>query len=65
MLLKTTFTLLWLFKLLTADLFLNLKQSSGYISVNNNLENIYYWYIPCTNSTLEAPLVVWFQGGPG
>jgi carboxypeptidase C (cathepsin A) len=65
MLIKRILTLLSFFSFLKCDLFLGVKQQSGYISVNNNLDSLFYWYFPCSNLTLDAPLVVWFQGGPG
>ena len=37
----------------------------GYIPVNNNGDDIFYWFFPSKNSPQNDPIVVWFTGGPG
>ena len=38
---------------------------SGYIRVNPEGDDLFYWMFPARNNPETAPLVFWFQGGPG
>ncbi len=37
----------------------------GYVTVNDNGDDLFYWYFPSRSKPAEDPLVVWFTGGPG
>jgi serine carboxypeptidase-like clade 2 len=44
----------------------NVTQYSGYITVDQKEEKaLFYWLIESLESPSTAPLVVWYQGGPG
>lgn len=40
------------------------NQYSGYLSVGNNM-NMFFWFFEARNNPSTAPLVTWFNGGPG
>ncbi|KAF2272698.1 putative carboxypeptidase S1 [Westerdykella ornata] len=40
------------------------KQHSGYLSVGDNM-NMWFWFFEARQSPSTAPLVAWFNGGPG
>jgi hypothetical protein len=43
-----------------------MSQFAGYITVDEtNGRNLFYWLIESQSNPDTAPLVVWFQGGPG
>lgn len=31
----------------------------------NDNDKVFYWYFPCTDKKLKAPIVFWLSGGPG
>src|SRR3990167_5265044 len=37
----------------------------GYLPVNSNGDDLFYWYWPSRNNEATDPLIVWFTGGPG
>ena len=37
----------------------------GYITINENGDDMFYWYFPSRSDPTKDPLVVWFTGGPG
>eukprot|EP01118_Nematostelium_gracile_P019530 TRINITY_DN907_c0_g1_i1.p1 TRINITY_DN907_c0_g1~~TRINITY_DN907_c0_g1_i1.p1 ORF type:complete len:479 (-),score=152.38 TRINITY_DN907_c0_g1_i1:35-1450(-) len=43
------------------------EQYTGYITVSKDDggRNLFYWYVKTTSSNPNAPLVFWYQGGPG
>ncbi|CAK8673770.1 uncharacterized protein LOC143469644 [Clavelina lepadiformis] len=44
----------------------NFKQYSGYITVDpKNGTRLFYWYVESQNDTVNDPLVLWLNGGPG
>jgi carboxypeptidase C (cathepsin A) len=42
----------------------NVKQYNGYLSVGTNM-NMWFWFFEARNNPETAPLVTWFNGGPG
>jgi hypothetical protein len=39
---------------------------TGYINVNATYgRNIFYWLVEADTNAASAPLIFWFQGGPG
>jgi len=39
---------------------------SGYFTVNKTYDsNLFFWYFPAKNNAVNAPVVLWLQGGPG
>lgn len=42
---------------------------AGYFTVQaqhtDNLNNMYFWYQPCTDCSDDSKLLIWIQGGPG
>lgn len=40
------------------------NQESGYLSVGTNM-NMWYWLFEARSNPSTAPLVAWFNGGPG
>ncbi|CAF4076403.1 unnamed protein product [Rotaria sordida] len=39
---------------------------SGYLTVNKTHQsNLFFWFFPSQNGNINAPLLVWLQGGPG
>ena len=40
------------------------NQYSGYFSIGNN-QNMWFWFFESRNNPTTAPLVSWFNGGPG
>lgn len=40
------------------------NQYSGYLSVGTNM-NMWFWFFEARNNASTAPLVTWFNGGPG
>lgn len=40
------------------------NQYSGYLSVGTNM-NMWFWFFEARNNASTAPLVAWFNGGPG
>ncbi|CAH8627082.1 hypothetical protein MS3_00008280 [Schistosoma haematobium] len=43
----------------------NFKQFSGYLHGSSDKVNIHYWLVEAASSPTSAPLIVWFNGGPG
>lgn len=44
----------------------NIVSYSGYFTVNKNAgSNIFFWFFPCEQDPVNAPLALWLQGGPG
>jgi carboxypeptidase C (cathepsin A) len=41
------------------------KGTHGFIKVDNDGSDIFYWHFPARNNPETAPLAFWFQGGPG
>ncbi|CAN8254711.1 unnamed protein product [Cochlearia groenlandica] len=42
------------------------KQYSGYVTVNETAERyLFYYFVETINANKSAPLVIWFNGGPG
>lgn len=43
-----------------------IESYAGYLTVNKNTEsNLFFWYFPATNDSINAPVLLWLQGGPG
>ncbi|OWF49860.1 probable serine carboxypeptidase CPVL [Mizuhopecten yessoensis] len=43
-----------------------LKSHSGFITVNKTTKsNTFFWFFPAQEDPLNAPVVLWLQGGPG
>ena len=42
----------------------NVKQYSGYLSVGENM-NMWFWFFESRRNPETAPLIAWFNGGPG
>ncbi|KAI1257452.1 hypothetical protein MGN70_000492 [Eutypa lata] len=42
----------------------NVTQYSGYLTVGDNM-NMFFWFFEARNEPATAPLVAWFNGGPG
>jgi vitellogenic carboxypeptidase-like protein len=39
---------------------------SGYLTVNKEYNsNIFFWFFPTQNGDMNAPVLLWLQGGPG
>ena len=39
---------------------------SGYLTVNKTHDsNLFFWFFPAQNGDINAPFLVWLQGGPG
>uniref|UniRef100_A0A1Y1NIH7 Carboxypeptidase n=1 Tax=Photinus pyralis TaxID=7054 RepID=A0A1Y1NIH7_PHOPY len=48
------------------DEFRDIKSYSGYLTVNERYNsNTFFWFFPCECDYLNAPVVLWLQGGPG
>lgn len=44
----------------------SVKSYSGFLTVDEKYNsNIFFWFFPKERNWLEAPLVLWLQGGPG
>lgn len=44
----------------------NIKSYSGYLTVNKLYNsNLFFWYFESERNPLNAPTIVWLQGGPG
>lgn len=41
------------------------KMYSGYLAVAGTTRNLHYMYVESQNDPANAPLMVWFNGGPG
>ena len=41
------------------------KQYSGYLDVKGSTKHLYYWFVEAESDPSTAPLVLWFNGGPG
>jgi carboxypeptidase C (cathepsin A) len=42
----------------------DVQQYSGYLQVGNNM-NMWFWFFEARNNSENAPIVAWFNGGPG
>lgn len=39
---------------------------AGYITVNQQLNsNLFFWFVPSLSDPVNAPVILWLQGGPG
>ncbi|XP_012576512.1 PREDICTED: probable serine carboxypeptidase CPVL [Condylura cristata] len=44
----------------------NIKSYAGYITVNKTYNsNLFFWFFPAQVQPMDAPVVLWLQGGPG
>ena len=44
----------------------NLTSYSGFFTTDKAVDNnMFWWYFPAQNGDIDAPLVIWLQGGPG
>ncbi|XP_049637842.1 probable serine carboxypeptidase CPVL [Suncus etruscus] len=44
----------------------NVKSYAGYLTVNQTYNsNLFFWFFPAETQPLNAPVVLWLQGGPG
>jgi len=41
------------------------KQYSGYLDIKNTTKHLHYWFVEAEGDPSSAPLVLWFNGGPG
>ncbi len=44
---------------------INGKQSIGYLPTNTNNSGLFFWYVQQENPQTNAPIILWFNGGPG
>ncbi|KAK5644865.1 hypothetical protein RI129_006165 [Pyrocoelia pectoralis] len=48
------------------DEFREIKSYAGYFTVNERYNsNTFFWFFPCEFDYLNAPVLLWLQGGPG
>ncbi|XP_064617253.1 probable serine carboxypeptidase CPVL isoform X2 [Liolophura sinensis] len=44
----------------------NVKSYSGYLTVNKTYNsNLFFWFFPAQKDPMNAPVLLWLQGGPG
>ncbi|XP_019581727.2 putative serine carboxypeptidase CPVL [Rhinolophus sinicus] len=44
----------------------NVESYTGFLTVNKTYNsNLFFWFFPAQGDPLEAPVVLWLQGGPG